>query len=97
MYAKLRKNKDTAKCFRDFLANTPFLKGGGASRKKLLAVAKAPKYGNARKTGTAGYKDVRFGHLKKGTIRLMYLPMMSNSRLTTEPGFMLWKLVFSYV
>lgn len=29
--------------------------------------------------------------------RLMYLPMMSNSRLTTVPGMMWWKLVTSKV
>ncbi len=30
-------------------------------------------------------------------MRLRYLPMISNSRLTTEPGFKEWKLVCSYV
>ena len=31
------------------------------------------------------------------TIRAMYFPMISNSRFTTLPSVMAWKLVFSWV
>ncbi len=42
-------------------------------------------------------RRLRRRHPRQCRRRATYFPMMSNSMFTTEPGTMLWKLVFSKV